>query len=473
MAGQEQCRGGQLVDAVEGGQGLVAVVCEGAADEAGPGLPGQAVVGNQGIPGEQQTALGKQVGAAARRVTGQGDGLRRTGHTFQPLIAREGSDVRYGTGREGSLAGHMQWGSSGRGAAQQVGEHGALRFGVAQSTSWAVAKDIGVLLMDPDVGPGLVERVGQTGVVGVAVGEEDGADVCQGTARIGQVLAQLPEVCRQTSVDENQSVGILDQVEIDDVVAEAVDAWSDVAVGGTGHAFLRRLGGSSHISIQLTVMDLEERCPMAPDAPHRSYDASRRQDAARRNRAAMLAACRELLFAEGYRAATVRAVAERAGVSPETVYKAFGGKTGLVKALWDVTLAGDDEPVAMADRPQLAAVWETRDPRVKLRLYVAFVRGVHERLAPLFALLSQAGGDLAEVLAVSERERLTGVTKFVGHLSDSGVLRSGSDPAHLADVCWALTGPQLFTQLANRGWHADAYETWLADMLAAALLNLS
>ncbi|MFJ4679317.1 TetR/AcrR family transcriptional regulator [Kitasatospora sp. NPDC088783] len=211
---------------------------------------------------------------------------------------------------------------------------------------------------------------------------------------------------------------------------------------------------------------------MAPDAPRRPYDASRRQEAARRNRAAVLAACRELLFAEGYRAATVRAVAERAGVSPETVYKSFGGKSGLVKALWDTTLAGDDEPVAMAERPQLRAVWEARDPAVKLRRYAGFVRGVHERLAPLFGLLVQAGPEVAEVLALSERERLTGVTAFVGHLADAGVLPPGGDPARLADACWALTGPQLFTQLtAGRGWSADAYQEWLAGLLAAALLG--
>lgn len=210
---------------------------------------------------------------------------------------------------------------------------------------------------------------------------------------------------------------------------------------------------------------------MPPNAPSRSYDASRRQEAARRNRASMLDACRTLLFAEDYRAVTVRAVAERAGVSPESIYKVFGGKAGLVKALWDTTLAGDDEPVAMADRPELRKVWETSDPRVKLRLYAGFVRGVHERLAPLFSLLTQAGGEVADVLAVSEQERMAGVAAFAAHLADIGVLRPGSDPAPLADVCWVLTGPQLFTQLtAGRGWHCDAYETWLTDMLATALL---
>lgn len=211
---------------------------------------------------------------------------------------------------------------------------------------------------------------------------------------------------------------------------------------------------------------------MRSGTPRRPYDSGRRQQAARRNRAAVLAACRELLFRDGYQATTVRAVAERAGVSPETVYKAFGGKPGLVKALWDVTLAGDDEPLAMAERPQLQAVWETRDAHTKLRLYAAFVRGVHERLAALVTLLAQAGPEVGQVLALSEEERMTGVTAFVAHLTDTGVLPPGADTARLADSCWALTGPHLFTQLTTgRGWDADAYEDWLAGMLASALLD--
>src|ERR1700730_6978515 len=65
---------------------------------------------------------------------------------------------------------------------------------------------------------------------------------------------------------------------------------------------------------------------------------------------------------------TVRAVAEQAGVSPKTVYKAFGGKEGLMKALWDVTLAGDDQPVAIADRPQMQEEGSAADPAQKLTI---------------------------------------------------------------------------------------------------------
>jgi AcrR family transcriptional regulator len=211
---------------------------------------------------------------------------------------------------------------------------------------------------------------------------------------------------------------------------------------------------------------------MPVPAARRPYDASSRQDGARRNRTAILGAFRDLLVRDGYRSATIRAVAEHAGVSPETVYKAFGGKPGLVKALWDVTLAGDDEPLTMAQRPALQEVWRTPDPHAKLRLYAAFVRGVHERLAFLFTLLTQAGPEAAEVLADSEAERLAGVTALVTHLLDQGALVArGAGTAQIADACWALTGPQLYTQLTvGRGWAPAEYQDWLAGILAATLL---
>jgi AcrR family transcriptional regulator len=204
----------------------------------------------------------------------------------------------------------------------------------------------------------------------------------------------------------------------------------------------------------------------------RAYDASSRREGAARNRAAVLAACRELLFRDGYHGMTVRSVAEQAGVSPETVYKTFGGKPGLMKALWDVTLAGDDQPVVIADRPQMQEVRSARDPAEKLRLWVGFVRGANQRLAALYGLLAQAGPEVTEMLAATQRERLTGVRALVTHLADTGLLAPGCDQATAADACWALTGPGLFLDLTtHRGWQPGQYQDWLTRMLTANLLT--
>jgi AcrR family transcriptional regulator len=204
----------------------------------------------------------------------------------------------------------------------------------------------------------------------------------------------------------------------------------------------------------------------------RPYDASSRRESAARNRAAVLAACRELLFRDGYHGMTVRSVAERAGVSAETVYKAFGGKPGLMKALWDVTLAGDDRPVPIADRRQMQEVRFAADPTEKLRRWAAFVSGANQRLAPLHGLLAQAGPEVTEMLAITQRERLVGVRALVTHLADSGLLAAGRDSGTAADACWALTGPGLFLDLTtDRGWPPDRYEDWLICMLTANLLT--
>jgi AcrR family transcriptional regulator len=200
----------------------------------------------------------------------------------------------------------------------------------------------------------------------------------------------------------------------------------------------------------------------------RPYDARGRRESAARNRASVLAACRELLDRDGFHKMTVRAVAERSGVSPETVYKSFGGKAGLAKSLWDVTLAGDDEPVAVAERPELQRVWSTVDKMEKLYLYAAFVRGVNQRVATLFAQLLEAGPEVAQVLGATEQERLVGVRAFVGHLGEANLLAPGRDASTAADACWALTGPKVYIDLTGtRAWAASRYQQWLAGILAA------
>ncbi|GIF26813.1 hypothetical protein BJ973_000096 [Actinoplanes tereljensis] len=97
---------------------------------------------------------------------------------------------------------------------------------------------------------------------------------------------------------------------------------------------------------------------------------------------------------------------------------------------------------------------------------------MHERLAPLQTMLVQAGPEVAELLRVSEHERLVGVGNFVAHLDAKSVLRAGVKQSTVTDTCWVLTGSEVFTRLtADRGWDGDAYQNWLAQILAASLLG--
>jgi AcrR family transcriptional regulator len=209
-------------------------------------------------------------------------------------------------------------------------------------------------------------------------------------------------------------------------------------------------------------------------AARRPYNSARRRAAAHSNRRAVLDAARDLLLRDGYRATTIRGIAERAGVSQDTIYKAFGSKPQLMKAVYDVTVAGDDEPVPIGQRPAIQRILQAADPREKVRLYAQFVCDFMQRLGGLLAVLTEADPEIAEVRAVTETERLTGVRAFVSHLAQGGNLRSSLGQDSAADACWSLTSPQLFAQLTQaRGWTAAAYQQWLAEMIAATLgINL-
>jgi AcrR family transcriptional regulator len=206
----------------------------------------------------------------------------------------------------------------------------------------------------------------------------------------------------------------------------------------------------------------------------RQYDNTRRAEQARATRRRVLDAARELVIARGPTAVTMREVATAAGVSAETVQKAFRTKATLLKEAYDVTLAGDDEPVPMVDRPEFRAVLAATTPREKLSRYAALARILGDRVGPLLSkLLAGARGgdtDLADFRDTVNRERLIGATGIVGHLADTGGLRPGLPVDRARDILWALISPELYELfVTDRGWTSDQYEQWLAQALADAL----
>ena len=114
-----------------------------------------------------------------------------------------------------------------------------------------------------------------------------------------------------------------------------------------------------------------------------------REEQARQTQLRILDAAHGLLLEQGYTATTMAAVAAAAGVSTQTVYKTFGTKPALVKRLYDVTLVGDDQPVPLADRPEMVAMRAETDPRRFLTGYAVVGRTLVERLGPLLRVRSE------------------------------------------------------------------------------------
>ena len=167
-----------------------------------------------------------------------------------------------------------------------------------------------------------------------------------------------------------------------------------------------------------------------------------------------------------------------AGVSVETVYKAFANKAGLLKAVFDVTLAGDDEPVPLMEREEVRRNQAEPDPRKKLRMYAEFYADRATRAVPFEVLAHDAAtGDPAAAAAIwsqMTQERLTGMTHFARHLHDGSHLRRGVSVDEARDVLFTFISPQLWELLViQRGWTPDRFAAWMGDMLIAALLPSS
>ena len=206
----------------------------------------------------------------------------------------------------------------------------------------------------------------------------------------------------------------------------------------------------------------------------RPYDSRGRREQARHNRAAIIAAARDLFLDRGFAAATMPAIASAAGLSVQTVYKVFGTKPRLAKAVFDVAIAGDDEPVTMLQRTALARVRDEPDPRTKLRRYGEFLAEVAPRHVPVQLVIRDAAAadpDARTVWAELQAERLKGMTQFARALHGDGHLRAGVSIAEARDVLWTYNSAELFELLViERKWSPKRYGRWVADALVAALL---
>ncbi len=208
--------------------------------------------------------------------------------------------------------------------------------------------------------------------------------------------------------------------------------------------------------------------------PGRRYDSGRRKQQARQTRLAVLGAARRLFFERGYAATTMTDVAALADVSVETVYKAFKNKPGLAKALFDVAVVGDDEPVPLLQREFVRHNSAEPDPRRKLLGFGAHLAEVSPRIGPIELVLRDAAAtDLAAAAVWREvqAERLTGMTAFARHLHDGGHLRGGISMNEARDILWTFNSVELWDLLANqRGWTNKHFGDWVASQLIAALL---
>ena len=214
---------------------------------------------------------------------------------------------------------------------------------------------------------------------------------------------------------------------------------------------------------------------MPDGVKRRRYESPLRRDKARETRAAVLQAGYARFLSIGYASTTLTAVAADASVSVDTVYTTFGSKRGLLAAVMDVNVGGDDEPVAVLDREMPQRMRAEPDQRVQVAMFATGMAGELERMRPLDDVLRSAAAADPEVAAArheqNDRQRHEAMTIVVGWIRARGPLRDGLDLDTAADVVWSLTSPEMHHMLLDtRGWDRTKYEDWLRTTLELSLL---
>jgi AcrR family transcriptional regulator len=214
---------------------------------------------------------------------------------------------------------------------------------------------------------------------------------------------------------------------------------------------------------------------MVTHVQHRgSPDGQDRQARTRLARAAVTEAARTLFLERGYPATTVDSITDLSGVPAATVYRLFSSKLGILKALLDVSIAGDDEAGPLQERPHVRALLAEPDPGNQLSGFAGVTCGIMSRTEPVHRILVSAAASDPDAAALLERQtqhRQQGQALIARALARARALRPGLRERDAADIIHALMSPEVYRLLVgDRGWSTERYEQWLGRTLIDQLL---
>jgi AcrR family transcriptional regulator len=202
-------------------------------------------------------------------------------------------------------------------------------------------------------------------------------------------------------------------------------------------------------------------------ATRREYTSPLRAERAADTRRRIAAAALELFAGQGFADTTVAAIAERAGVSAQTVYATFGTKGAIIGALLSQL---EDAAGAAEWRARIAG---ERDPRRKLAAFAAWTCAMLSTSRAVIAAAEHAASDPAiqDLRAQGDRHRRQALEGLVSGIAAAGALQPGLSKPKAVDRAWMLTGVELyFAATAGCGWPDTEYTDWLAGLLCEQLL---
>jgi AcrR family transcriptional regulator len=206
----------------------------------------------------------------------------------------------------------------------------------------------------------------------------------------------------------------------------------------------------------------------------RRYHSPLRAEQADGTRRRVLAAARDLFLARGYAGTTVAAVAQAAGVSPDTIYVSLGGKQGLLEGVLSLARFDPEDPAQLDQEHRRDEIGALADPHQRLRRLVELSCEALARTSPVHAVLRGAADGhpaAANLYARMLRVRLQIQTRNLQtYLGTS--LRPGLTVKQAAERYSALLSPELYHLLTvQHRWTTPRYASWVTDLLDHDLLG--
>jgi hypothetical protein len=136
-------------------------------------------------------------------------------------------------------------------------------------------------------------------------------------------------------------------------------------------------------------------------------------------------------------------------------------------------VAGDDEPVPVAERPAMQAMRDEPDVRRKIVMFIGGLAQRQARSAKVQILIRDGrhvDDSLVPIWAKLNDEGLVGMTMLGRHLLESGQLRDGIDLDEVRDVLWNYLAIDTYERLIlSQGWPLERYSHWLARAITSAI----
>lgn len=201
----------------------------------------------------------------------------------------------------------------------------------------------------------------------------------------------------------------------------------------------------------------------------------RRESRARETRRRIIEAGLGLFLDKGYVNTTVQGIAQAALVAPATIYQAFGTKHAVLAAALDITIAGDDTPLAVLERDWVNDTRHEKNRARQLRLIVEGASQIAARTAPLKEILRDAAATEAaarQLIREDHQRRHRTQEGLVDLLIEHRQLRTGIDRRRAVDTFFALVNSAMYELLVTqRGWTLLEWQTWNADVIERELFG--